>query len=648
MKLHGNLISAFIDDLFGDSKKEYNQYIKFLEIDEEDIKTFAPKAQIDEILDIVKDVDNSIEKICDYPYENFVANLLLKGNFDLYILSGAMGSGKSTLSEYVLDALDNRGSKIFKISYDFNVINFDPENLVNFFKDKLYNQLSRKIFYYLLSQPKVLDEFYELISSDNVYDDLADFFKLFRDIKKSNTWSGFSHKEKVDGILDYIDLKDDKLHYLATFLKYINIISKSTCFIIFIDNIDRLSPSDQRKFLKYILPFAYNTKMKCFVPCRRSTFLRNNEKVFSKYSQIRKSYLHGYLHHTGLEPSSLIIIRLEEFLSDPYRYATYNALPSSDRKIVIDRISEFKDILGQDNKVLSKFINSITGRSVRLALSLVARLFSNNEFLRGSSDRTIDFLIRCFILGESASGVLESSDDDEICNIFTFYGNRGNFSVLPLLILETLRKLSLGHRQVTLQELLSSFDLKGLNISMPEIINCLNYMMVIRRPLVWSSGVNFYPDGAHFDPDHLDDHLQLSEIGIGYMSYLSRFSLQYVQECFCALEWSLQSIKPNLRDKALFNRLKGFRQALEEVFNPNIPSNVGIIFDIFTYVSKSFSNILSSEKGKRHFIDRDRFHLYEEMHYCLQFAEKLRLSKPGSDYSIDDIFQGLLVNFKAV
>jgi hypothetical protein len=260
------------------------------------------------------------------PLEFSLASLLLNADlgYTVVILTGALGSGKTSLSNYVLDFIKTsnlpendalhfpKSGLIYRI--DFNELTGDnKEDFSVQFKLELTAQII-SIITSIHQNRLFIDDFIKTVKNDT-----TGRFVLFQAFVRKETRMRLSTEEqKFEYLLEWLDEQDDRnyrLRLVSYLLAYIQETRKEdgrSDFILFLDNIDNFSDDVQLELLGIIFSFSVKLPIKVLLPMRLTTFgkIKGNG-----------SYSFAVFKNRGQYPWIILSKRLLEFLNKKKIYA---------------------------------------------------------------------------------------------------------------------------------------------------------------------------------------------------------------------------------------------------------------------------------------------------------------------------------------
>jgi hypothetical protein len=471
------------------------------------------------------------------PLEFSLASLLLNADlgYTVVILTGALGSGKTSLSNYVLDFIKTsnlpendalhfpKSGLIYRI--DFNELTGDnKEDFSVQFKLELTAQII-SIITSIHQNRLFIDDFIKTVKNDT-----TGRFVLFQAFVRKETRMRLSTEEqKFEYLLEWLDEQDDRnyrLRLVSYLLAYIQETRKEdgrSDFILFLDNIDNFSDDVQLELLGIIFSFSVKLPIKVLLPMRLTTFgkIKGNG-----------SYSFAVFKNRGQYPWIILSKRLLEFLNKKKIYADKTKVNAEYFKLLTYKIEYISNhLLEKNTSRLSNFFSAIAGHSIRRGLYLSERFFVNNAMRYNDTVFYQDEFLRSLLVGENINGKF-STDDALINNVFCSHALGGDNTLLNIRILQILNYFEENNRICKMNVLLSQIGLfdEYTNI---EILEAINSLIFFKKRLAYVEGVNQYSDyGNLFQSMHDVIHITLA--GIEYLNTLL-FDIVYLQHSFIAL-----------------------------------------------------------------------------------------------------------------
>ncbi|MBK9106396.1 MAG: hypothetical protein IPL92_17995 [Saprospiraceae bacterium] len=569
-------IDTILEDYFSpDNLKSLEEYCPIGEYKIELAKEYTIESENK------KDIYDSVEKIDTSNftffsnYEKMLFTHFFYGNMTTYILSGAMGSGKTTTINYLFHKVLELDTykETFLIILDFakgygNAGSTYDEILTNFNNDfykKIKAELIEKITDYNLSESFLLK-----IKQKRQF--FSDYYNLqFEIVEKSfDKWNKLPEKEKIYSIFTFIEKETDRgsisrLNMVMYFINYINEeLSRRNIKVIFVyDNIDKLPPAAQRSIFINILALNAIATVKKIFTMRRSTKAKM-DKILSRDEnplfENRSQYIYGHIYHHGPSVTKLYLTKLNQLIENIDNITLFNHISQDYKSKIISRANEVITKLENKSNFRQAFCG-ISGQSKRLALTIAKRPFCNNVINYDETSNNLQSLVRTLYTG-SDENMRISIQDNYVCNIFSDRNN--TFTLANYLILFILDKYISDDKLYYLKNVkqLYTFLTSYFEYSSDEILFSLNYLLSDKRALI---GGEYYPKYEDLDDlIRIKDNLRITELGDRYYKSLLLNGSIYNQVCLLSLKW--KDIYSNIyKSDSIADRFQDLRHCIKEV-----------------------------------------------------------------------------------
>lgn len=482
---------------------------------------------------------------------------LLESTYDIIVLSGAMGSGKSSTSRYVLDFIENnyvckeqddcKTCKIKKIStirLDFNkgFSGANTERILDNFSRQFYLQLKRNIKPIYSLDNLIFEKFLERILDRSNHEWEHEFEEFLSDYIENDelNWDDKPKIMKCNIFFNWIDsqsdylTKIDLLGYLIYFIIQEKFIKKE-CIIIFFDNIDQLPEIAQNQIITLIFQFTEISRAKTLLTVRLTSF---------GWIPAKASYTWGQFQHAGPTPATIINKRISHYLNNKLVVKKYidlrTTIGESFLTLLDKRLELVSEYFSDRDSRLHKFIFSISGNSIRRGLFLMVRVFFNNNLNYENTSPYEDELIRCLLLGTNKNCKFDPEDrliNNLFCNPISLSPSFLKIRILQLLLSYYERK-----HVLTLQNLIDDLYLFYKRINSTDFRYNINDLLNDRRKLIYIDGIGKYNSDKEMFTSP-DDKVNISITGKKYIEYLVH-DLVYIQESFMPINWPTESGMP--------------------------------------------------------------------------------------------------------
>ena len=522
----------------------------------EDIK-FEPAEKKDEEYNDIQNV--AIDPTLIGPLELRAIELLTTVQYTIILFTGEIGSGKTALCKYIKNYIDGhfiheKCKDYSKCAYhhhifehiDFNSIG--QSDNINKFEDDVNQEIVSCLENRLqdvLLESEVKNPLLDIIFGEDETN-LKKYTTSYRRkwLKKKSTIYAMDNDDFVIDFFDWISttFQGDrkKIPIYQALLQFIVSQYASRmkgCFILCVDNIDQLETKEQYLVLEKIMKLVEKTGVKVFIPIRLVNLGKIAGNGSFSYVLLDQCLL---FENAGVLPVSLIIRRMENFIeSNIYQNLSVN-VDSEYLKHFLNRMKRVQSFLADTNDSrLASAINALSSNSLRRGLYLANRLFVNNYIHYSNHLMNQDELIGALLVGDSPDGKMQESDQ-MVTNLFA--DDKMNNTMMKLRILQLLRTSFNTNHVVRLKDIMSQ---------MPSFCGCfeevyeslrhaLNDMIKYHNKLIVIDGVEYY-DTQDALLNSQDDYVQITPTGRGYIDWLCE-SLQYVQSCFAAIEWTEQPL----------------------------------------------------------------------------------------------------------
>lgn len=503
-------------------------------------------------------------------YERVLFSCIAWGEYSTYVLTGEMGSGKTTTTNLIQAVLRRRRSELCGvcktcdpviISLDFNK-GFRGRNttdLVRRFQKKLSDTL-RQYLRKLFAVNRLADALLEEISRDSNDDSYSAFDRFAQECDEDvSAWTAKSLRAKADTVFKFVDDQaksgEERVEMMMSLVKLtkLRLRADSACLVFFFDNMDSIWPEAQYEILVEILSYMSIAGAKALVVLRRSTFHRlQNQAAFS----------FGCVEHIGPEVSQVVKRRIEHYLGNWNTIEKVRVLDKAHQDAMKRRLAYVHAAADDPHGALREIAN-LSGGSVRQALLASERLVINGVVAFDQDPHYKDDLKRSVLYGANVQGI--APDDESVANLFL---NRmtGEASLLNIRILQLITALEGDQSKRNVLTLLIMLRHIG-NWRNEEVRRALNYLLNMRRPLLWVDGKVEYDTVTEMQ--NSDDFLYLTEAGHLYVRNLCR-DLVYVQEAAASVEWPSHWMPKNADYSLAAGRFRILRGALRELMEKDL------------------------------------------------------------------------------
>jgi len=542
-------VQSILEDYFSPEElKSIDDYILVGEFREDLADEFTTQNENQE--NITKPVENIDLSHCTFfsSYEKMLFSHFFHGKLLTYIISGAMGSGKTTTLNYILKKVKEieKYKDAFIVKLDFakgyGSVGSTIDEILSIFNDDFYKkikaELVEEIHNHGLSTKFILE-----IKKRHQY--FSDFYDLSFDIIERNNkvWEAYPEKEKVFEIFKYIENETykgsvERLNLVMYFVNFISdYFSQKEIPVLFVyDNIDKLPPSAQRAIFINVLAFNAIAQVRMVFTMRRSTKAKIHKVLSRDDSPLfenRAQYPFAHIYHHGPSVSKVYKSKLEFLINNFNGIKLFNHFDENTKNLIVLRAKEVLEKISQ-NSTFKQAFNGISGQSKRLALTIANRPFCNNIVNYDSNSHNLQSLVRTLYSG-MGENMRISLTDKYVCNI---YSNKNNqFTLINYIILYIFEEYSTDSKFNYLKKVdnLHDFLFNYLEFSNEEIISALNFLLSDKRALL---GGEYFPKYDSLDDIlKLKDNLRITELGDRYYNTLTQNGSIYNQVCLLSLKW---------------------------------------------------------------------------------------------------------------
>lgn len=511
--------------------------------------------------------------------EEILETIIDNHDYSLLILTGASGSGKTSLISYVKESLarkncseDNnciryvickRKRKII-LYFDFlsSDANASTQDIVSNYEFKLNGFLLKAVLKCLEDKPIFSDFFNHLADSDD-----TTLIQLYILLKSSENISSISDVvSKINNSSETYPVKND---YLSAILKYHRELYPQFprgCFTLIFDNIDKFKDEDQSIIIKKIVTLHNRIKCNIVITSRLTTFY----KLHDNFSNII-----AVLENAGPTPVDILNFRLKYYLENRNTLKDIIDIRTSinniEKRIHPDQSKTFVEYYDQILTTLSKYLDPLddalglnidelnkinfqknliqstlsaySGLSVRRCLALSTR-FIKPIVYKYSDVPTANQLLTS--LSYTCSRGLQFNDTF-ITNIFgRSDDNRRNswllYRILNVLKISHDNKLDISVYQ--LFEVINLFD----DVIEEDFVFAINILVDPQKRLAYISGYSELI-AINRQTNSKVQKIHITKSGIEYFLFLAT-NINYLQNCFSALDWKSMGFYLS-KDKAL-------------------------------------------------------------------------------------------------
>jgi hypothetical protein len=469
-------------------------------------------------------------------YEVLLVDKLLHPQRPIVIIVGPMGSGKTTVKNYVgLHLVKNRQHcnncqpprQRMIAQIDFN----EHAHLNDLTGKELTNKLFEILCDELLSRinhdspvpdQDELQKFwnYELERFNNHQSSSASF----RKIQSMMPGDLIARKELSDNeilqrkrVLNSIKReKDLHLDYLLRFWNFVNrtyYCGNHGCAFVILDNLDIVHPAVQRKIVDIVMSHTQREGPTFLLLVRPETF--DKLGMGTGIMDVET--------HRGNKPSDIILVRLQEFCDKPEDYFEPSGGLTREQFEIVKRYAlRVNQIIRSDhNQSFMKFVNQACGISIRPAFLIAQNIFNASIAEMNDENLHARDIVRICIRGNEPQ--LHWSPEIGIEHLFRVSTHEIGGLMVKSRILHYLGRTEKGIRRIN--EITTNMNIFGYEENI--VVGAMNDMMQIKHQLLRSNGFDHYEEDAL--KKHISDRVLITDIGRGYINHLVH-NIDYLQE----------------------------------------------------------------------------------------------------------------------
>lgn len=501
-------------------------------------------------------------------HEKVIFSCLAWGSYRTYVLTGDMGSGKTTITKFMTRVLERPRRKLcglcehcnpVVVSLDFNqgFRGRDTPDLVDRFRRKLYNQLHQKLRDLFIKNP-LTDALIEEINAGKSF--YASFDVFAQNIESLSEWRGKANRLKANELFKFIDTQAtsslEKIEYMMALVRLAKerLRSDPACLIFIYDNIDSIWPEAQYEILVDILSYQDIAEARALVVLRRATFEGlQNQAAFS----------FGCIDHTGPDVAEIIRRRIEHHYNGWDQNEKVKLLPAQYQRAAKNRLKYLLDSAREQHSVLDR-IACISGASVRLGLYASERLLLNGAIQYDKDPRNKDDLFRSVLIAQNQN--LEIAQNDPCVANLVLDPMTGMASLLPIRILQLVDTLEKEPAKRNVRNILIMLRHIGA-WNGEQVRRSINYLLNMRRPLLWVDSKVQYESVKSMQS--YDDKLYITEAGHRYLHNLMS-DLVYIQETTLCVEWDSDWMPKAINYSSVVDRFRFVRGAIREIMTQDM------------------------------------------------------------------------------
>lgn len=497
-------------------------------------------------------------------FEEILKNHIVSQDYSVLILTGASGSGKTSIVNYVKNQIDDCKDDSTCVRYE--ICNRKKKEILYF--DFLDTNTSDTLNNILLSYEFKLNG-YLVIAVESCFSDQDILEKFLNHIKTTKDpylvnlkyyINPIDFSYSIEDILAKIKLQnltDTKQNsVLIGMLRYIRDQypeQHKGCFTIIFDNIDKLDDEAQTEIIKNMVSLHNMVKCKLVITSRLTTFYKLNDNFSNIFSVIENA---------GPRPVDILYYRLQFYLNNRDTIDEIINIRSNINKTDTSRnainkngyvdyfdniiialskyISPMDPVIGIPNEesirinfnkgLVQKTLSAFSGLSVRRGLELSKRFVETmvyNYFDEPSANQ-----LAASLSFTCARGIRFS--DKLITNIYARYNDNRRNSWLLYRILNILNICQVNKIDTTIYQLYDVINLFD-DVTEEDFILAINVLVDSHKRLAYISGFS-HLNNIDRNNEKNTQKIHITNCGRDYLSFLA-IDLSYIQNSFAALDW---------------------------------------------------------------------------------------------------------------
>jgi len=497
-------------------------------------------------------------------FEETLKTHIISQDYTVLILTGASGSGKTSVTKHVLNSIEEckddkyciryhicKSRKKLVLYYDFLYTDTynDIQQLDEVYQHNInahLNQAVRSCF----EDEDILEEF--INHGRTPQNEFYQFYLTYCSEGKVKNIEEVLIKIRTGGDTNLI--QNEVLASMLGYFRRLYPDHHKGCFTIVYDNIDKLNDLEQAFIINKIITLHNKIKCKLIITSRLTTFykLKNN---FSNTISV--------IENAGPKPIDILYNRIKFYLEN---YDTLeeikeireriNRVDRSTKKgdIKLTYLQSFDRILqtlflyigsidydsGEENdevnrinfkkKQIQETFGAYSGLSVRRGLEIAKRFIHSyvyNYYDIPSSNQLIASLSFLDKRGLKFR-------DKYITNIFARYDDNRRNSWLIYKTLNILKISQENNIEITVGQLADILRLYDDDITDKNILLAINILINSHKRLAYVAG---YSEILNIDDESYESQkIHVTNSGKNYINFLA-YDLTYLQNCFAALDW---------------------------------------------------------------------------------------------------------------
>lgn len=497
-------------------------------------------------------------------YEQRLLSKIIESQDPLLFIKGVVGSGKSSAMSFIREQIDNtpisiqgqvKGERaVFYL--DFNGYHLqslhDERRIINELKKTCANKIRLIVenrdyispeeevtgFWSYLKEKAIGNEINPLVEDFSVL--LSENQQIYTNLTNISDGEELEERRQIKDI--FLRNPDYCLFYYFELLVYIRqkkFNNDKSAFVFIFDNIDSAPVIVQSAFAQMIKPFRYQDSPRIIVPIRNRTLDRIH---FDYYSSIP-----NFIDQEGPEPINVIIFYLRKFINNKEYYFDQNKTISKDEfEFLYNYLSTVLQKIDKNNTTsqrFKKFINSLCGKCIRLAIQIADGLFYideeiNRKLVYDENEKLIEEkfnlfdIMRCMlrrgktiVYQDNKGRSLQYYPINSMFNFDSDLNTGKDLVKLRILKFLSLKKAKFPHDIISLGDLVDELTNFGYTLT-NTIRPAINDLLVVHRQLIMTNDLDGYEEQELASATKAK--VSITDIGNGYLELVK--SLDYFQE----------------------------------------------------------------------------------------------------------------------
>ena len=501
------------------------------------------------------------------PYEQMVFGCCAWGEYSTYVITGEMGSGKTTLARFLYSVLRRPRRSLCPhcskcvatvIYRDFNTYAHTtsiPAIVDAFSEDLLAAFIS--VLTIVFTEDGRIDALRGYLESSPADLDQIGLFHKWLPATRRRDWLNLAIPVKVSSLMEFVQHRPGtraerdvgtQLLYCVTLLKYVreHVRRDAACLVLIFDNLDGVRPDCQLELLRMVLALQATAKVKMLIPLRYTTF---------KHWEGHCAFVFGHIEHVGPRPMEIVQARLRWWSEHWYERLDVAALAPADREALRNRVDYLLELFESSPRTVDA-LAALAGGSVRLGLFLMERVFMNGLVRYDHNPYYAGDVVRCVLLDNEQDTLDMSLDDQLTTNLFAD-PLTNEFSMITLRLLQLSYTLADRPGERTVAAICRT--IRALGAEAETVRLAMNQLLFEKSALLWVDAVAMFRTSEELFRS--TDVVNVTEAGALYYEALLN-DLVYVQECFMSVTWSDVRVPLSVDYRQMSGRFVALRACL--------------------------------------------------------------------------------------